>query len=230
MQILKLAGGLAAAFAVTIALAVPQPARAMVYNSDQTALLAEAVNTVDHMRSDQTFGPSRDLLRQAKAVLIVPKLVKAGFMFGGEGGDGVLLERHGRSWSQPAFYSLGSASFGFQIGLERAQMIMFIMSNKALRAVERSKFKFGGGAGLTVATVGANAEGATSGNLTGDIIVWASSQGLYGGLTLNGSVLAAKDDWNMAFYARRVGVREILSNRVSNPDTAALRRALARTH
>jgi lipid-binding SYLF domain-containing protein len=229
MKISKLIGGMAAAFAMTFAVAATGPASAKVYSSDQNALLSEAVATVDHMRSDETFGPSRNLLRQAKAVLIVPKLVKGGFIFGGEGGDGVLLERHGRGWSQPAFYTLGSASFGFQIGLESAQLVMFVMSERALRAVERSKFKFGGDAGLTVATVGANAEGATSGNFTGDIIVWASSKGLYGGLTLNGSVLAAKDDWNMAFYGREVGVRQILSGQVSNPDTAELRRALAGT-
>jgi lipid-binding SYLF domain-containing protein len=229
MQVTKRFGGAAAALAIAFTMAAA-PASARVYNSDQTALLADSVAAVDHMRSDESFGPSRDLLRQAKAVLIVPKLVKAGFIFGGEGGDGVLLERHGHSWSQPVFYTLGSASFGFQIGLEQAQLVMFVMSNKALRAVERSKFKFGGGAGLTVATVGANAEGATSGNLTGDIIVWASSKGLYGGLTLNGSVLTAKDDWNAAFYGREVSVRDVLSNRVSNPRSARLRQALVRTH
>ena len=229
MALLRSTGALAAAIALTASVVLTAPAQARVYNSDQVALLADAAATVDHMKSDPAFGPSRDLLRQARAVLIIPALVKAGFVFGGEGGDGVLLERHGGSWSQPAFYTMGSASFGFQIGLEKAQLVMFIMSNKALRAVERSKFKFGGGAGLTVATVGANAEGATSGNFTGDIIVWASSQGLYGGLTLNGSVLAAKDDWNMAFYGRRVSVREILSGKVSNPNTSRLRGTLART-
>lgn len=229
MRISRLAGGAVAVFAMMLAIAVPRPAAAKVYNSDQTALLAEAVATVHHMRSDPDFGPSRDLLRQARAVLIVPSLVKAGFIFGGEGGDGVLLERHGHSWSQPAFYTLGSASFGLQIGVESAELVMFVMSKRALHAVERSKFKFGGGAGLTIATVGANAEGATSGNFTGDIIVWASSKGLYGGLTLNGSVMEAKDDWNMAFYGRKVSVREILSNRVRNPETAKLRHALARS-
>lgn len=226
MQIAKWAGGLTAAFAMMFTLAAaPSPALA----SDQTALLGDAVATVHHMRHDKTFGPSRSLLRDARAVLIVPALVKGGFIFGGEGGDGVLLERHGRSWSQPAFYTLASASFGLQIGLEKSQLVMFIMSKKALRAVERSKFKFGAGAGLTVVTLGAAAEGATSGNLSGDIIVWASSVGAYGGLTLNGSVLEPKDDWNEDFYGREVTVRNVLANRVHRSETAKLRRALERT-
>jgi len=223
MQIGRLAGGLAAALAIVFALsAAPMAARA----SDQTALLGDAAETVHHMRYDKTFGPSRSLLRDARAVLIVPALVKGGFIFGGEGGDGVLLERHGRYWSQPAFYTLASGSFGLQIGLEKSELVMFVMSRRALRAVERSKFKFGAGAGLTVVTLGSAAEGATSGNLSGDIIVWASSVGAYGGLTLNGSVLAPKDKWNADFYGRDVSVRQILANKVHNRATGRLRSAL----
>ncbi len=195
--------------------------------SDQTAVLAHAAATVDDMRSDQTFGPSRDLLRRARAVLIVPSLVKGGFVFGAEGGEGVLLARTGHGWSSPAFYTLGSASFGLQIGLESAQLVMFVMSDKALRAIERDKFKLGAGAGLTVITVGANAQAATGGNLSGDIIVWSSSKGAYGGLTLEGSVLAPESDVNADFYGHGIGVREILADRVTNPAAENLRHDLA---
>jgi len=214
----------ALAFAVAIC-GVTAPAHA-----DQASLLASADSTVLAMRSDPTFGPSRSLLRDARAVLIVPNLIKGGFIFGAEGGDGVMLARVGRGrWSEPAFYTLGSASFGLQIGAEAAQLVMFIMTDRALRAVERSKFKFGGEAGLTVITVGANAQGATSGNLTGDIIVWASSKGAYGGLTLEGSVLAPKDDWNEQFYGRPITVPEILANEARNPASLQLRRDLSIT-
>ena len=130
-----LAVGLAVLFANT-------PARA----ADQTTVLNQAVVTVDKMKFDPTFGPSRQILRSARAVLIVPQLIKGGFIFGAEGGDGVLLQRLGRGWSAPAFYTIGSASFGLQIGLEEARFVMFIMSERALRAVEQSKFTFGGAA------------------------------------------------------------------------------------
>jgi lipid-binding SYLF domain-containing protein len=194
--------------------------------SDQTALLAHASRTVDDMRADGTFGPSRDLLRRARAVLIVPTLVKGGFMFGAEGGDGVLIARTRHGWSSPAFYTIGSASFGLQIGLEAAHMVMFIMSDRALRAVEQDKFKLGAGAGLTIVTVGANAQGATSGNLTGDLIVWSSTKGAYGGLTLEGSVLAPDGDKNADFYGRPVSVPAILADHVRNPDADILRHDL----
>jgi len=195
--------------------------------ADQMTVLNEAVITVDKMKTDPTFGPSRQILHGARAVLIVPQLIKGGFIFGAEGGDGVLLQRLARGWSAPAFYTIGSASFGLQIGLEEARFVMFVMSERALRAIEQSKFTFGGEAGLTVITLGANAQGATSTNLTGDIIVWASSKGAYGGLTLQGSVLAPKNDANAQFYGRPLSVPQILSSPVRSPAALALRRGLA---
>lgn len=197
--------------------------------SDETALIADAANTVHHMRSDGSFGPSPDLLRQARAVLIVPNLVKGGFFFGGEGGNGVLVRREGERWSNPAFYTLGSASFGFQIGLEKAELVMFIMSQRALDGLQKSKFKLGAGAGLTVITVGANAQGATAPNLSGDIIVWSATKGAYGGLTLEGSILDPKRDWNNDFYGKPSPLGAILSDHSDRPDTAELREALAVT-
>jgi lipid-binding SYLF domain-containing protein len=213
-------GGLLLCLAVLL---LNTPAKA----ADQMIVLNQAVITVDKMKTDPTFGPSRQILRSARAVLIVPQLIKGGFIFGAEGGDGVLLQRLGRGWSAPAFYTIGSASFGLQIGLEEARFVMFIMSERALRAIEQSKFTFGGEAGLTVVTLGANAQGATSTNLTGDIIVWASSKGAYGGLTLQGSVLAPKNDANAQFYGRPLSVPQILSSPVSSSAALSLRRDLA---
>ena len=222
LQVSRIFTGLAFAAAVC---AASLPARA-----DQTSLLASADSAVLAMRSDPTFGPSQDLLRRARAVLIVPHLLKGGFIFGAEGGDGVMVARLGRDrWSEPAFYTLGSASFGLQIGLESARLVMFVMSERALHALEQSKFKFGAEAGLTVITLGANAQAATSANLTGDIIVWSSSKGAYGGLTLEGSVLAPKMDWNAQFYGRPIGVREILADEAKNPAAGPLRRDLVIT-
>jgi lipid-binding SYLF domain-containing protein len=194
--------------------------------SDETSLLRHATATVDDLKHDSMFGDARRALREARAVLIVPSLVKGGFIFGGEGGDGVLLARNGNRFSSPAFYTLASGSFGLQIGLEQAQLVMFIMSDKALRAVERSKFKIGAGAGLTIITIGAAGEAATSGNFQGDIVLWARAKGAYGGITLNGSVVAPDSDSNRDFYGHKADVKDILANRVSNPGADELRAAL----
>lgn len=195
-------------------------------DADTASVLAHANATVTDLKVDSVFGGARDTIRNARAILIVPRLVKGGFIFGAEGGDGVLLARTRHGWSDPAFYSLGSGSFGLQIGLEQAQLVMFIMSDRALRGIEEGKFKLGAGAGLTVVTLGAAAEGATPANLAGDIVVWSKAQGAYGGLTLNGSVVAPEEGTNAEFYGHRTSVSEILHTS-SNKAAARLRTNLA---
>src|ERR1700761_2763061 len=104
---------------------------------------------------------------------------------------------------------------------------MIIMTDRALRAIERSKFKFGADAGLTVVPLGAGAGAATSGNLSGDIILWSKSQGAYGGITLNGSVIAPEDDTNADFYGHSVSVPGILGGGPEKPAAPRLRANLA---
>src|SRR5262249_27357208 len=103
--------GLAAAAALFVLVATPTVASK---ESDQTDLLHRATRTAENMNRDPAFDQARKMLRGARAVLIVPSLVKGGFIFGGEGGNGVLLKHNGKSWSYPAFYAFGGASFGFQ--------------------------------------------------------------------------------------------------------------------
>ena len=193
------------------------------FASQQTNTLAQATLTAQHMKTDPAFGSARNMLSQARGVLIIPRLVKAGFIFGAESGDGVLVGKTPTGWSDPAFFSMSSASFGLQLGLEKAEIVMLIMNDKALNAVQNGDFKFGAGAGLTVATLSG---GAAAGNLAGDILVWTSGTGAYGGLTLNGSSIRPRYDWNTEFYGRPVGIPDILVGNVQNPNSNQLQAAL----
>ena len=174
-----------AAFAA-VCLTVPAQA------SDKTELLRQANGVVNDLRHDPAFGTARTMLQDAQAIYIVPKLVKGGFIFGAEGGDGVLLVRHGHTWSDPRFYGMGSGSFGLQIGLEQAELVFIINSEHALRGIESGNVKLGAGAGITVVNLSSGAEGATTTH-GGDIVVWTSGSGAYAGLTCNGSVIKADD-------------------------------------
>jgi len=182
---------LASATAVA-AIAISLPAQA---DSDKGELLHDANRVVNHMRHDPSFSQARDMLGGARAIYIVPKLVKGGFIFGAEGGDGVLLRRTSHGWSTPKFYGMGSASFGLQAGLEQAELVFIINSDRALRGIEGGNFKLGAGAGITVVTLSGGAEGATTAR-GGDIVVWTSATGAYGGLTFNGSVISPDKDEN----------------------------------
>jgi len=212
------------AAAVSAAVAASAPiARAQ---SSQQVTVDGARKVLADLRHDKAFGNAAKLIRQAKAVLIVPRLLKGGFILGGEGGNGVLLVQHREGWSDPAFYALGAASFGLQVGLEQSEVIMLIMTQKGLDGVLRDQFKIGAQAGITVATLGSGVEGAIGGASLPDVVVWSSSTGLYGGLTVDGAVIRAEPNQDAAFYGRPLTSRSVLFGRINSPRGAALRRDL----
>lgn len=187
-----------------------------------------ALKVLNDLRHDKAFGNAEQLMRQAKAVFIVPKLVKGGFIVGGEGGNGVLMVHRRDGWSAPAFYVIGAASFGLQVGLEQAEMVMLIMTQKGLDGVMRDNFKIGAQAGISVITLGSGVEGAIGGASPPDIVVWSSSTGLYGGLTVDGSVIRAEPNMDSEFYGRRLTSRDILFGQLNSPRAEPLRRELGR--
>jgi lipid-binding SYLF domain-containing protein len=179
------------------------------------------------MHGDESFGTAPKLLRHAKAVMIVPQLVKGGFFFGGEGGNAVLLARTGNGWSYPAFYTLGGASFGLQIGVETAEVVFLVMSDRALNAWMRDEFKLGAQAGLTVLVVGSNAEADATTTANVDVIAWARSKGAYAGVTLEGSVIKPRNAYTEAYYGRKLSAQEVVHGTGANPGADGLRRSLA---
>jgi lipid-binding SYLF domain-containing protein len=196
--------------------------------SDQQTLVDRARITINDLRHDQAFGNAKELMKTARAVLIVPRLYKGGFFVGGEGGNGVLLARQANGgWSEPAFYGIGSASFGLQIGLQQSEMVIFVMNQKALDAVMTDQFKVGANAGIAVATLGSGVEGATTGAAGADIVTWASSSGAYAGISINGSIIKPLPEENAAYYGHAATPQQIVyRGAVSNPNAAGLRESL----
>lgn len=200
--------------------AVPALARAQ---SDQQMVVDRATLAVQSMMTGGMGHDAQKLLRQARAVMICPRVFKAGFFFGGSGGNCVLAARAGNgTWSYPAFYVIGSGSFGFQFGVEDSAIIMMIMTNHGLNAVMDSQVKLGAGAGLAIATVGAGVGGATTTAVGADIVALAQSRGLFGGVSLEGSVMSLRSNWNKAYYgqpysARQVVIQMMGTNRGADP-------------
>jgi SH3 domain-containing YSC84-like protein 1 len=179
--------------------------------AEQAELIRRANISMQEAMHDPQFGNSHDLFQTAKAVMVVPELVKGGFFFGGEGGNGILMAHlPGGGWSRPAFYMLGSASFGLQIGVEVAEVILFVMSERALHAWMRDEVKLGAEAGLTVLVLGSNAEAAATTHGDVDVIAWSRSKGAYAGITLEGSIIKPRNEWNTAYYGHPVTPRAVL--------------------
>jgi lipid-binding SYLF domain-containing protein len=216
-----------AVLAITLA-GASQPARAA---SEEASLIDRARLTVDNLRTDAEFGNARHLLARARGVLIFPSLIKGGFFAGGEGGSGVLLVRTGSGWSDPAFYTMGSASFGLQIGIEQAEVVVLALTQRGLDALRRDEFKIGVNAGVAVVTLGSGAEADTTAAAGADIVVWASATGAYAGISINGSVIKPRPEWNAAYYGRPETVAAILSQRpATRPEADELRRDLTRVN
>ena len=177
---------------------------------------------------DDNYGWMRDHLKDAKGVLIYPQVLKAGFIFGGSGGTGVLLSRDGKTgeWSNPAFYTMGSASVGLQIGGESAEVVLLVMSQKGMDSLLTSKFKLGGDASVALGPVGGGAQS----DITTDFLSFSRSQGLYAGVNLDGSYLSVRDSLNRAYYGKEVSpidiiVRHSVSNRGAIPLREELKKA-----
>lgn len=195
--------------------------------SEAQNLVDRARITLDDVKKDKEFGNTLQLLKRAKAVLIVPGLIKGGFFVGGEGGTGVLLSRGATgTWSSPAFYTMAAASFGLQIGGEESELVLILLTDKAKKAFMTDEFKLGAQAGLTVVTLGSSAEAATTSNMNADIVVWASSSGAYAGLTVDGSIVKPRMSYNDEYYGHTASPADIIDGHEYNPAADHLRMTL----
>ena len=218
--------GLAMAFAVAVAVS-PLAAHAQ---GEQQALVDRSTLAAQDMLNDQTGTDAQHLLRRSRAVMICPQVFRAGFLFGGQGGDCVLVARDGSgSWSSPAFYGIGSGSIGFQAGIQDSELMMMILTDKGLRAIMDDQFKIGADAGGVVIKWGGGVEGATTGAIGADIVGFTRSRGLYAGVSLSGSVLATKSEWNHLYYGKEEAAQQIvISMDANNPGASPLREVLGK--
>jgi lipid-binding SYLF domain-containing protein len=207
-------------------IALPMAAQAQ---TEQQTLVDRATLTVQEMLGPKDANDQRALLRRAKGVLVCPQIFKAGFILGGQGGSCVMSGHAAKGWTAPAFYGLGSGSIGLQIGIQDAQIVFMILTEKGLQALLDSQFKFGADASIAVATVGVGVQGSTTAALQADIVAFSTARGLYAGVTLDGSHIGVKSDWNQIYYGRPMGAQQlVISNEGQNPGADPLREMLGR--
>ena len=196
----------------------------------EQTLVDRAALTVQEMMTQTVSQDPKVMLRRAKGVMICPRVFKAGFFVGGEGGSCVLLARSGNgTWSYPTFYDIGSGSFGFQFGVQDSQLMLMIMTNRGLNAVMDSQVRLGANVSVAVASVGAGVQGSTTAAVGADIIAFAEARGLFGGVSLEGGVMSARIDENQSYYGQPLAARQIvLQMQGTNPGADPLREVLTR--
>ncbi len=188
-------------------------------------IVDNALATFVNFMGDPKYTWLHENLRDARALLIYPQVIKGGFLIGGSGGTGVLLVRDEKTgdWSQPVFYTIGSMTIGLQIGGEVSEILMMVMSDKGIDSLFASSFKLGGDASIVIGPVGSGAKQ----NVMADFIAFAKSKGAYAGLNLEGSVVAVRDSLNEAYYGNVVRPVEIIvEKKVSNNGSLQIRNAI----
>jgi lipid-binding SYLF domain-containing protein len=176
--------------------------------SEQQKVLNLADQTFNNFMRDPEMSWLQNHVPQAKGVLIASNVVRAGFIFGGSGGRAVLVVRDpstGR-WNGPAFYTLATASVGFQAGVQVSEIVTLVMTDKGLRSLLATSVKLGADVGIAAGPVGAGANQ----DLISDLVSFSRSKGVYGGVNLDGTVVTVTDDWNRAFYGKEVQPTDIL--------------------
>jgi lipid-binding SYLF domain-containing protein len=196
--------------------------------ADAQSIVDKAKITLDTFMRDKNYTWLHENLKNAKGILIYPQVLKAGFILGGSGGTGVFLARDAKSgdWSQPAFYTVGAASLGFQIGGEAAETVILAMTQKAVDSLYTTSVKLGGDTSVAAGPYGAGAKA----NVTADFIAYSISKGAYAGLNLEGSVVGVRDSLNKAYYGKDVTpVQIIVEKKASNKGSAQLRADLKKS-
>ncbi|RMD63782.1 MAG: hypothetical protein D6826_04020 [Alphaproteobacteria bacterium] len=217
---------LAVAMIALFLAAVPgRPAAAALRGEE---LVEEARFTLERMRADPGMPEFQRYLERARGVLIIPELVKGGFIIGAEGGSGVLLVRGADgTWSPPAFYTLAAGSIGLQIGGQVSEVVFVLMSDEAINAFMNDEFKLGADASVAMGPLGAGVEASATTNLDVDIYAFSRAVGLFGGGALEGAKIIARTLWNDEYYGAKTTPREIVIERkFFNPQADALRKAL----
>ena len=215
------------ALGVLVATTLAGCATQAVSPAEPERLVADAQTTLSNFIRDPDQTWIQDNLNRARALLIAPQVVRAGFIFGGSGGRGVLVARDGRAWTGPAFYDLATASVGFQAGVEVSEAVMVVMTEKGLNSLLSTSFKIGGDASIAAGPVGAGAKS----TVTADLISFTRAKGVYGGVNLDGTVVYANVGWNDVYYGKNnvlppdILIRKTASSPKSSPLLADVAKA-----
>lgn len=165
-------------------------------------------------------GIPEEVLDGAKCMIVVPHLIKGGFVFGAKHGRGIATCRTSSGWSAPAFVSVGGGSWGLQIGVEGVDLVMLIMNDQGTQHLLSSKFKISGEGSAAAGPVGRHASVGTDWKLNTEMLTYSRAKGVFAGLTLEGAVVQQDDDSTRAIYGKKIPFKRVLSGKTQTPAVA----------
>lgn len=210
------------AFALA-ALSLISPATAKSKQEKAEGLVEKAADTVNYFAGDSAYGPLWSTADNAKAMVIIPRSYRGGFIFGASGGNAIMIARNDDgTWSEPTFFTVGSVSFGFQAGVEASETVLLVMTQRGMERLLSTTVKLGADLSIAAGPLGAGAKAQTA-----DILAFSRSRGLYGGVSLEGALLKTRRSWNEAYYNAPVTPADIIyREKVANPLSSQLQSAV----
>ncbi len=183
----------------------------------------ESKNVMDEVMATPDQSIPEELLAKCKAIAIYPSVLKGGFIFGARFGKGVVVARDPKTgqWGSIAFSTIGGGSWGLQIGGQATDLILVIMNERGLDGILSDNFTLGAGAAVSAGPVGRNSEVSTDLTLRANIISYSRSRGLFGGISLEGTVLTQDNNSNTEYYGKPVTSRGILLGGVVTPEASS---------
>ena len=171
------------------------------FASKESRKIEDCIEVVKAIKAIPEEGIPPVLLKNAQAMVIIPEVIKVGFVVGGRYGTGILTVRDEKgNWSNPVFVKIAGGSLGWQIGAESTDLILVFKTRKSVDGIFRGKFTLGVDASVAAGPVGRSAEGATDLTLKSEILSYSRSRGLFAGVALNGAALMIDDDANGSYY------------------------------
>ena len=199
----------------------PGPRATMPADQPEGSMTAEAerihdsIEVLTELNSTPENGIPQHLLERAEAIIVIPSLVKGGFIVGAKHGKGVVSvrDRATNSWSAPAFINMTGGSIGWQIGLQAVDLVLLVMNKNGVDQLLEDRFTIGGALSVAAGPVGRNAEAAANAQMNAGILAYSRSKGLFAGATLEGAKLGDDDSDNERFYGAPSTIRQITSAR-----------------
>lgn len=193
--------------------------------TEANLLVDNSLRTLNQFISDPNMQVIKDLSKRTRGIIIIPQMIRGGLIVGGTGGYGILFARDQNTglWNGPAFYSIGSLTFGLQVGGEVSQLVMFVMTDRGLNSMMSSSFKLGADVSMAAGPVGGGAKATTT-----DILAYARSKGAFGGFTVEGGVMQTMDSWNISYYesAAASPTEILITQSLSNSHADSLRKVI----
>lgn len=180
----------------------------------------------DYGNLDETIP--EELLSVSEGIIIIPKMINAGFVIGGKRGKGIALVRgENGSWSDPLFVTITGGSIGFQIGVQSVDLILIFKQRNTLLDIGKGTFTLGGDISATAGPLGRSSSASTDYKMEAEVYSYSKSKGLFAGISLSGSSIAVDNKFIQSFYGEDLTPEEILtSHTTDNPQLLDLKQAL----